>query len=73
MHCIILSLISVLFGMFVLTILVDQIQSLDEAEINLKSRKSVLQKIFGKRHPVLWLLPCSGGNKGLYLAHNYDV
>jgi hypothetical protein len=63
MHCVILVLISALFGMFVSAILVDQVQAIvtDETAIEQvqnkgpyrphKPRMKLLSEVFGREHP----------------------
>lgn len=77
MHCVILVLISALFGMFVSAILVDQVQAIvtDETAIEQvqnkgpyrphKPRMKLLSEVFGREHPMLWLLPCSSTKRKL--------
>lgn len=71
LHNIILFLESVLFGLFVAAILIDQLQSIlsDETAVEQIQRKGpyrpykpkmvLLREVCGKEHPLLWLLPCS--------------
>lgn len=75
MHSVILLLISVLFGMFVSAILVDQIQAIvtDETGVEQvqnqgpyrphKPRMTLLSEVFGREHPAYWLLPCSSARR----------
>lgn len=70
LHCVILVLVSVLFGMFVVGILVDQFQAIlgDETAVERaqghhhykKTTRTfvLLSQVCGKGHPFLWLLPC---------------
>lgn len=70
MHSILLLLESVLFGLFVCAILVDQLQAIftDETAIDAKQQTGVwrshkpkltlLRDVCGRGHPILWLLPC---------------
>lgn len=77
MHSIILLLESLLFGMFVSAILVEQIQAIlgDETYIEQvqhsgpyrpqKPKIALLSEVCGRSHPLLWLLPCTGVNRKL--------
>uniref|UniRef100_A0A6M2DVE3 Putative secreted protein n=1 Tax=Xenopsylla cheopis TaxID=163159 RepID=A0A6M2DVE3_XENCH len=70
MHTILLLLESILFGLFVCAILVDQVQAIltDETAIEAKQQKggwryhksklALLSEVCGRGHPILWLLPC---------------
>ncbi|KAG5883404.1 hypothetical protein JTB14_031293 [Gonioctena quinquepunctata] len=71
MHNIILLLESALFGMFVVAILIDQLQAVltDETAVEQvqnqgsfrpqKPKMALLSEVCGREHPLLWLLPCS--------------
>ncbi|XP_056648716.1 palmitoyltransferase ZDHHC3 isoform X2 [Diorhabda sublineata] len=71
LHNIILFLESVLFGLFVAAILIDQMQSIlsDETAVEQIQKKGpyrpykpkmvLLREVCGREHPLLWLLPCS--------------
>uniref|UniRef100_A0ABD2XHM7 Palmitoyltransferase n=1 Tax=Trichogramma kaykai TaxID=54128 RepID=A0ABD2XHM7_9HYME len=78
LHCVILVLESVLFGMFVIAILVYQFQAIFEDETAIdkiqgnrshtkrKSAFKLLAQVCGKSHPLLWLLPCQRTPKYFY-------
>ncbi|XP_044253865.1 palmitoyltransferase ZDHHC7 [Tribolium madens] len=77
MHSVILLLISTLFGMFVSAILVDQIQAIvtDETAVEQvqnqgpyrphKPKMTLLSDVFGREHPLFWLMPCSSTKRKL--------
>lgn len=77
LHCIILLLESILFGMFVCAILVEQIQAIlgDETYIEQvqqtgpyrpqKPKLALLSEVCGRQHPMMWLLPCTGVHRKL--------
>lgn len=71
LHCVILVLESTLFGIFVIAILVDQFQGILGEENTVERMQSnhhykrnssrtliLLSQVFGKSHPMLWMLPC---------------
>ncbi|XP_014220040.1 palmitoyltransferase ZDHHC3 [Copidosoma floridanum] len=69
LHCVILGLESVMFGTFVIAILVYQFQAIldDETTIERLQTSShrrntktfaLLSQVCGKSHPIFWLLPC---------------
>ncbi|XP_003703773.1 DNZDHHC/NEW1 zinc finger protein 11 isoform X1 [Megachile rotundata] len=71
LHCVILVLESALFGMFVIAILVDQFQGILGEENTVERMQNnhhykrnssrtliLLSQVFGKSHPMLWMLPC---------------
>ncbi|XP_018028010.1 palmitoyltransferase ZDHHC3 [Hyalella azteca] len=71
MHSVILSMESILFGLFVSAILCDQLQAIfsDETAVEQVKRQgpyrghrpklALMGEVCGKSHPLLWLLPCS--------------
>jgi len=71
MHSVILSMESILFGMFVAAILCDQLQAIfaDETAIEQIQRSgphrpgrpamATLREVCGAGHPLVWLLPCA--------------
>lgn len=71
MHCLILLVESILFGLFVAAILSDQLQAIltDETAIEQvqkqgpyrphKPKLTLLGDVCGRSHPILWLLPCT--------------
>lgn len=79
MHCVILLLESLLFGMFVSAILFEQVQAIvgDETGIEQvqhqgpyrpnKPKLALLSEVCGRQHPLLWLLPCSNTHSKLDL------
>ncbi|KAK6620157.1 hypothetical protein RUM43_011769 [Polyplax serrata] len=81
MHCVMLSIESILFGILVLAMLSFQLQSIfgDETRIEqiknqgryrpLKSRYVLLSEVCGRMHPALWLLPCDNDRHKKY----YDI
>lgn len=72
LHCAVLLLESALFGLFVLAIMVDQMHAIlyDETAVEAVQQKgsyrphrrklALLADVFGRSHPLCWLLPCSG-------------
>lgn len=70
LHCVILVLESIMFGIFVIAILIYQFQAIfdDETAIerlqgshsNRRNTKTfaLLSQVCGKSHPIFWLLPC---------------
>ena len=78
LHSVLLCLESVLFGMFVTAVLVDQFQAIlgDETAVEqiqhqgpyrpLKPKIVLLNEVCGRTHPVLWLLPCRKGTTRKY-------
>lgn len=70
MHCIILSVESILFGILVSAVLSLQLQAIfgDETSVEqiqnqgpyrpLKPKFVLLSEVCGRTHPVFWLLPC---------------
>lgn len=64
---------SLLFGLFVAAMLVDQLQAIfgDETAVEQaqdlgpyrphKPRLTLLMEVCGRTHPLLWLLPCDTG------------
>lgn len=67
LHSVILLLISSMFGLFVIAIMIDQINAIfnDEFPVDARSdscSKSIILKlatIFGNPHPICWLFPFS--------------
>ncbi|CAD7078912.1 unnamed protein product [Hermetia illucens] len=78
LHSVILLLESALFGLFVLAIMVDQMHAIlyDETAVEAVQQKgayrphrrklALLADVFGRSHPALWLLPCTGLNSRRY-------
>ncbi len=72
LHSVILVLESVLFGMFVIAIGCDQFEAIftDETLVEQvkkqgpfrprKPKMALLAEVFGRGHPITWLLPCYG-------------
>ncbi|BFZ13732.1 hypothetical protein BsWGS_16771 [Bradybaena similaris] len=73
-HCVILVIESILFGLFVIAIGCDQMSAIfnDETAVEYvkkeghfrpkKSRLALLQEVFGRSHPLLWLCPFQDGH-----------
>lgn len=71
LHSILLLLESALFGLFVIAIIIDQLNAIfqDETAIeaiqnrgpyrNHRKKIALLREICGRGHPISWLLPCS--------------
>lgn len=82
LHCVILVLESVLFGMFVVAILVDQFRAilseetpLDKMQGYRKSSRaiSLLSQICGRGHPLLWMLPCQNTPRYTFRTDAYLI
>jgi len=86
LHSILLTMESVLFGMFVIAIACDQFEAIfsDETLVEQvkkqgpfrprRPRLALLAEVCGRGHPCLWILPCySGPSINLEPLHNYDV
>nr|XP_034172093.1 palmitoyltransferase ZDHHC7 [Osmia lignaria] len=86
LHCVILVLESALFGMFVVAILVDQFQGILGEENTVErvqnnhhyKRNSsrtliLLSQVFGKSHPVLWMLPCQNAPRYTFRRDAYLI
>ena len=85
LHSVILVLESTLFGLFVIVILIYQIQAIldDETPIDrlqgtYHSKKksqtlSLLSQVCGKSHPLLWLVPCYNAPRYSYKRENYLI
>ncbi|XP_018336227.1 palmitoyltransferase ZDHHC3 isoform X2 [Agrilus planipennis] len=75
MHSIILLLECILFGLFVLIILINQVQAIFEDETGVeqtqnmgnyrprKPRLALLSDVCGRQYPILWLFPCTSVSK----------
>lgn len=80
LHSVLLLLEGILFGLFVIAIMVDQMQAIlcDESPIEALQLKGLYNKtsyhpkllllsnVFGKNHPMLWIFPCSSNNSRKY-------
>jgi len=86
LHSVLLVMESLLFGMFVTAIACDQFEAIftDETLVEQvkkqgsfrprKPKLALLAEVFGRGHPVLWLFPCSNGQKySVQPVNNYDV
>ncbi|XP_014662576.1 PREDICTED: palmitoyltransferase ZDHHC3-like [Priapulus caudatus] len=85
MHCIILVIESLLFGIFVVAIMVDQLTAIwtDETAVEqvqrrgphrpLKSKMALLQEVFGRGSLAFWLLPCHSPPKEIEPHDDYTV
>ncbi|EAA12271.2 AGAP008493-PA, partial [Anopheles gambiae str. PEST] len=75
MHSVLLLLESVLFGLFVVAIMVDQMHAIlyDETAVEAVQQKgpyrihrpkmALLAEVCGRGHPMLWMLPCTSLNR----------
>ncbi|XP_037779675.1 palmitoyltransferase ZDHHC3-like [Penaeus monodon] len=71
LHSVILSMESILFGLFVIAIMCDQMQAIlsDETAVEQVKRQgpyrakrpkmALLKEVCGRSHPVLWVFPCT--------------
>lgn len=78
MHCIILTVESIMFGLIVAAILSIQLQAIfgDETAVEqvqnqgpyrpLKPKYVLMSEVCGRTHPALWLLPCSRSGSKKY-------
>ncbi|CAG7674134.1 unnamed protein product [Allacma fusca] len=85
LHSVILMLESLLFGMFVLAIMIDQLSAVfsDETAIehvkrlgrhrSRKPRMTLLSEICGRGPIFMWFLPCHNGPRGFEPSSNYHV
>lgn len=81
MHCIVLAIESVLFGILVIAMLSVQLQGIfgDETGIEqiknqgryrpIKPKYVLLSEVCGRTHPIFWLFPCDKSKTKKY----YDI
>lgn len=84
-HCVILIVESVLFGLFVVAIMIDQFTAIltDETAVEQIQRKgpfrprkpkmALLSEVCGRGSPILWMLPCQNPPRSQDTASHYDV
>lgn len=87
LHSVLLLIVSGLFGIFVVAIMVDQIHAIlyDETAIEQAQGKGgsgyrpnrrkfyLLADVFGRGHPLCWLLPCSNITASPSLLRYHDT
>ncbi|CAG7716678.1 unnamed protein product [Allacma fusca] len=85
LHSVILMLESLLFGMFVMAIMIDQLSAVfsDETAVEhvkklgrhrpRKPRMTLLSEICGRGPVLLWVLPCHSAPLGIEQVNNYHV
>ncbi|MCL4135590.1 UNVERIFIED_CONTAM: hypothetical protein GTU68_032023 [Idotea baltica] len=85
MHSVILSMESILFGLFVVAIMCDQFSAIlaDETAIEQVKRQgpyrsrrpkmSLLREVCGRTHPALWVFPCTSAPKGSDMSYTLPI
>jgi hypothetical protein len=85
LHSVILVMESVLFGMFVIAIGCDQCEAIfgDETLVEQakkqgpyrprKPKMTLMAEVFGRTHPLYWMLPCYSSQRSIDPASNYVV